>query len=404
MLRNLFVTVLASAVLGACNAQAPGEPLEGPDRGSADTTPDVAARDVGSSEGGLDPDVDGGDPADIRLPEDAGTNDVTDEDGTPDATVSDASSDAPIDTSSPPDVTVDADPTDALADVSPDAPVDGGTDLGRDARDDVAPDTAGCDEDGDGALAISCGGDDCDDTDGQRAPEREEVCDFVDNDCDSFINQGLDCRIYAHTSSRLYLVDPFLGTEDDVGPIPDLLDFDTSPGGALYGVTNARELLRYDVENDAWLTVGATGIEENANGFAIDSDERAFLTAGNTLYRVNLETAAATRVGSMGIAPSELRYNSSGDCVVDKEDALFMTSNHAEFDILIRIDAETGESVEVGDTGFDALWGLTSAFGYLFAFSAGGQVILLDGLTAEGTLLYEFTGRLWYGAASSPGR
>lgn len=37
--------------------------------------------------------------------------------------------------------------------------------------------------DGDGARAIECGGNDCDDSDNSRSPTRSEVCDDVDNDC-----------------------------------------------------------------------------------------------------------------------------------------------------------------------------------------------------------------------------
>lgn len=42
------------------------------------------------------------------------------------------------------------------------------------------------DADGDGALAIACGGDDCDDSDPSRFPDNEEVCDGrgLDEDCD----------------------------------------------------------------------------------------------------------------------------------------------------------------------------------------------------------------------------
>lgn len=50
--------------------------------------------------------------------------------------------------------------------------------------------TVGCDEDGDGALALACGGGDCDDADATRRPGIGDTYgDGVDSDCD-----GLDCE------------------------------------------------------------------------------------------------------------------------------------------------------------------------------------------------------------------
>ncbi len=51
----------------------------------------------------------------------------------------------------------------------------------------TAPCTGEMDADGDGARAVACGGDDCDDGDPARAPGRTEVCDpqGLDEDCDS---------------------------------------------------------------------------------------------------------------------------------------------------------------------------------------------------------------------------
>jgi hypothetical protein len=54
------------------------------------------------------------------------------------------------------------------------------------------------DADGDGYASISCGGGDCDDGDPAVRPGAAEVCDGIDNDCDSQTDEGCpvpDCTI-----------------------------------------------------------------------------------------------------------------------------------------------------------------------------------------------------------------
>ena len=46
------------------------------------------------------------------------------------------------------------------------------------------PGCADADADGDGAMDVACGGDDCDVSDRDRYPSRTERCDFLDDDCD----------------------------------------------------------------------------------------------------------------------------------------------------------------------------------------------------------------------------
>jgi alpha-tubulin suppressor-like RCC1 family protein len=66
-------------------------------------------------------------------------------------------------------------------------PDTGTTDLGHDLGVDQGGDMAECpDRDGDGHHDVACGGDDCDDADGNRYPGNAEVCDYDghDEDCD----------------------------------------------------------------------------------------------------------------------------------------------------------------------------------------------------------------------------
>lgn len=62
---------------------------------------------------------------------------------------------------------------------------------------DVCGPACSTDEDGDGAVSMACGGDDCDDSDAENYPGNAELCDGEDNDCNGQIDAevclGLSC-------------------------------------------------------------------------------------------------------------------------------------------------------------------------------------------------------------------
>jgi len=280
----------------------------------------------------------------------------------------------------------------------------GGDDLPDTTPVDPAPDTPPepdpCDMDGDGYLSIACGGDDCDDNNRLVNPGAREVCSFDDNNCSGVINDGLDCRVYAHSSQRLYLVDPFTGHVEEIGSVPNLFDFDIANDGTLYGLSSS-QLFRYDDGSETWQTVGSlgAGIGVTFNGLAIDSRNRAFATGGNSVYTVDLATGRATLLGAMGGG-----FNSSGDCVVNKDDSLYMTSSGSGTDDFVFIDGTTARAELVGNTGFRSIYGLTAAWGYMFGFTAGGEIIEIDISDGRGRLLHRTPGIIWYGAASGSTR
>lgn len=53
----------------------------------------------------------------------------------------------------------------------------------------VAPCESGADADADGSASIECGGDDCNDTDAEVRPGRDELCNNVDDDCDLAVDE-----------------------------------------------------------------------------------------------------------------------------------------------------------------------------------------------------------------------
>lgn len=308
---------------------------------------------------------------------------------------------APGDTS-PDEETANGDTIDDVA--------DGGTPADTSSPD-TTPDTGPvidprCDRDGDGfvAVGLTCNGlvgDDCDDTLRSVNPGAREACDFLDNNCNGTVNEGVDCYIFAHEARAVYRVDPFSGAD----PIryadssETLLDFDTAPDGTLYGITGA-SLIRY--EDPSWVTVGSHGIGASANGMAILNADIGYVTASNQTYEIDLSSGLARSIGSMD-------FTSSGDCVINKDGTLYMSARAASAsgtDQLVIIDAGPdggGAATLIGQIGFVGVYGLTFAYGYLFGFTSGGEVIEINPLTGVGREVAN-VGKVFFGAASSPSR
>jgi len=287
---------------------------------------------------------------------------------------------------------------------------DGGTDGGGDAgADSGGEDTGippGCDQDGDGDPADTpeCGGTDCDDDDRLRSGLIGEQCDAIDNNCDGIVNDGITCEFYAHTATELYLIDPFAPNARQVGDVPeDLWDIDTHPDGTLYGVTSGA-LWKLNTELDRWERVGNfSGVSGDPNGFSIDLDGIAYITSGNTLYTVSLRNARLTELGRMGNDGGRA-YESSGDCVVNKDNSLFVSSRHTETDSLVLLDSRSGEGTQIGETGYTSVFALTAAWGQLYGMTSSGELITISQSDGSGDLVTDFGEQRWYGAASTPDR
>jgi hypothetical protein len=227
-----------------------------------------------------------------------------------------------------------------------------------------------------------------------------ETCDYIDNNCDGRVNEGIECSFFAHTADELYEINPFTRSLVYVTDVPNLWDFDTSTDGTLWGISRDT-LWRFDSTTRQWINEASLAdFASEPNGFAINSRSQAFATGENEVYEINLEDGTWVRVGSMGGG-----YLSSGDCVVDKADTLFMTSDHLDdTDVLVRIDSATGVASEVGQIGTDRIYGLTAAWGFMFGVTSAGELVEINSITGEGEVIHVFEGKRWFGAASTPAR
>ncbi len=256
-----------------------------------------------------------------------------------------------------------------------------------------------CDQDGDGALSVACGGQDCDDTSNLVTPGREERCDAIDNNCNGVNNEGVDCTFFAHTGEGLYRLDPFMLTSVRVTDVPNLFDIDTHPDGTLYGIAQDT-LYRFEDARNTWFIVGTFPELEDGTGLAIDSMGTAWVTAADKIFTINLTTAQARLIGPLGGT-----FFSSGDCVINKEDTLFMTSkDFNQPDTLVLVNRTTGRGTAIGNIGFSGVFGLTAGYGRLFGVNSRGELLEINRDTGQGTLLHTFPDKRWFGAASSPGR
>ena len=258
----------------------------------------------------------------------------------------------------------------------------------------------GIDADGDGVASIESGGTDCDDSRIDVSPDIQEVCDSIDNNCDGLINNERQCTVYAHSEDTLYEVDPFALTLTAVTTVPLLYDFDTDMDGTLYGISPPYSIYMFDEITASWTSVATLNVNYGVlNGFCIDSANKMYATVGNSIYRIDATNGSASLIGYLGGG-----FFSSGDCVVDKTNGIYMTSTGSGGDSLVRINPLTGEGTLVGNTGVSGIYGLTSAWGKMFGFTGSGQLVEIDKDTGQAITLHSFSNISFLGAASSANR
>jgi hypothetical protein len=257
----------------------------------------------------------------------------------------------------------------------------------------VEPDKPWTDPDG--------GGDDGGGLDGSVGPSDGAA------DTDA-ITPVLQDKVYAHSASTLYEVDPNDLTVTVVGDFgwpagslgEEMTDIALDEDGNMVGVSFSRV---YAVNKDSaectYLSDLQSGMYNGLSwveGVAVDPNVKTLVgvNTGGDYLSIDPGTGSSSQVGSYGGS-----YGSSGDLVYVRGAGIFATATHPSYgsDVLVSVHAPSGQATLIGETGFDSIWGLAYWGGLLFGFTDGGEFLTIDPDTGQGTLV-ESTGNSFWGA------
>lgn len=131
----------------------------------------------------------------------------------------------------------------------------------------------GCDSDGDGFDAISCGGSDCNDADASIYPGAPEYCNSVDDDCNGIIDDD-----YAVDAVDWY-------ADDDGDGYGDLTTVDTACDAATGYVADDTDCDDTDKDVNPGADEVCNGIDDDCDTLIDDKDPSLDLTSTSTYYK-----------------------------------------------------------------------------------------------------------------------
>jgi hypothetical protein len=212
--------------------------------------------------------------------------------------------------------------------------------------------------------------------------------------------------VYAHSASELYRVDATSLAVTLVGAFawpsgPDqMTDIALDRNGKMTGIS-FNTVYSVDPKTAACTFLaplqGPAGVSAY-NGLsyiavqAADAKEVLVASAADgSLYEIDPVTGHSKPVGVFGGG-----LGSSGDLVSVK--GLTLTTverGDGQNDWLARVDPLTGQATLIGDTGFEAVWGLGFWGDKVYGFTQGRQLILIDPSTGKGTQTATSAASFW---------
>ncbi|MBX3203692.1 MAG: hypothetical protein KF764_01425 [Labilithrix sp.] len=213
--------------------------------------------------------------------------------------------------------------------------------------------------------------------DGFAEPQKEPGTSFV---ADAGPGSEPSGEVYGHSASSLYVVDTRTHEVREVGAFrgcAHVVDIALDESSTIYASTGA-EL--YLVENATGrcsrIAVGAfpNSLSFVPAGTLEPGKEVLVGYQGSTYLRIDPETGAVTKVGELGGG-----LESSGDLVSVRDGKSFLTVKGPDCaDCLVEFDPKTGALVKNwGPLGYADAYGLAFWGGELYAFTEGGEVVLV---------------------------
>lgn len=212
-------------------------------------------------------------------------------------------------------------------------------------------------------------------------------------------------RVYAHSSSELYSIDPRRLTVNRVGAFrwPSdghdhrMTDIAVNAQDQMWGITYDA-IYRVDSGTAACTFVAPfPGTQFNGLSFIPGGELEGYevLVAANTsggYFRVDTVTGQTSQLGSYGSG-----VGSSGDIVSVANGGTFATVMSAGEEYLARLDPRTGRATLIGETGQERTWGLGYWRQRVFGLTAGGNLVVIDIATGRASLVTS-NGPAWWGA------
>lgn len=225
--------------------------------------------------------------------------------------------------------------------------------------------------------------------DGFEEPEKKPEPGFVTDGGRADEPSG---EVYGHSDTVLYVVDTKTHAVREIGPFQGcthVADIALDESSAIYASTGAELFL---IENGSGrCTRIATGTFPNSLSFVpagtLEPGKETLVGyQGSAYVRIDPATGETTKVGALGGG-----FESSGDLVSVRDGKSFLTVKGPDCaDCLVEFDPKTGALVKNwGPLGYADAYGLAFWGGELYAFTEGGEVVLvkLDGDKLETTLL-----------------